>query len=106
MNRFLGFVRKERLYLLLFTFILVVNAIVMIPPAGKAGRRAVSAQAKAGGAAVSAKAAAEEKRAAAAATDAARRAEVEKVFAENRYLALVFSLTTLLIVALDRKSVV
>lgn len=83
MKRFFGFVRKERLYLLLLLFILVVNAIVMIPAGPKVAKATVI------------EAAAETTP---AGLDVARRAELEKVFAENSHLALIFGLTSLLII--------
>jgi membrane protease YdiL (CAAX protease family) len=88
MRRFFEFLRKERLYLLLLVFILVVNAIVMIPSGLKTAKAAKV---------VSSETAAKD---AAATLDAARRAEVEKVFAGNGHLTLVFGLTSLLIIAI------
>ncbi len=85
MRRFFGFVRKERLYLLLLLFILVVNAIVMISPAPKASKVAVSESAA---------------KPTAVQIDEARRAEIEKVFARNSHLTLVFGLTSLLIIVI------
>jgi membrane protease YdiL (CAAX protease family) len=84
MKRFFWFVRKERLYLLLLLFILVVNAIVMIPAGPKAAKvAAIEAVAKP----------------TAVQTDELRRAELQKVFTENSHLAFVFGLTSLLIIA-------
>jgi membrane protease YdiL (CAAX protease family) len=93
MNRLLDFVRKERLYLLILIFVLTVNAIVALSSSEKPRprRSAVSAAEKA----------ATEKAAIAtpAETEAARREKIEKIFAEDKYLTLIVSLTSLLIVA-------
>jgi membrane protease YdiL (CAAX protease family) len=85
MRRFFVFARKERLYLLLALFILLVNAIVMVPHGSKAPRAGVPEYAV---------------KSATVGLDAARRAEVEKAFRQNSHLAVVFSLTSLLIIAI------
>ena len=93
MSRLFDFIRKERLYLLILIFILVVNVIVMMPSGGKARSR------KAAAAEVKKEAIGKVSAAAYAEMEAARRAKVEKLFTEDRYLALLFSLTSLLIIA-------
>lgn len=95
MRRFLGFVRKERLYLLLVLFILVVNAIVLIPSGERTRARKAAAVETVKTAAPGSSA-----KTTAAQVEAARRAEVNKVFVENQKLAIVFGLTSLLIIVI------
>ena len=93
MNRLMEFIRRERLYLLLLTFIILVNVITMMPSregAGTARGKTVVETAKA----PAAKSQAETKLA-----EASRRAALEKLLSEKRGLTLIFGLTSLLIIA-------
>lgn len=96
MNRLTGFIRRERLYLLLLAFILTVNALVLIPAHDKArSRRVERAALTDAGASVTATERAEAFRQA----EERRRSELEKAFREDRQLGLIFALTSLLIMA-------
>jgi len=87
MKRLFEFIRKERLYLLLFIFVLLVTAIIMMPLESE--RKQSAAKVKVG---LEKKEPVEDL--------AKKREEVEELFTENRDLALVFSLTSLLILLL------
>ncbi len=90
------------MYLLLLLFVMLVNAIVMVPAGdrAKARSKAVVLEAKEVSSDVTQKASAADAKKAAAEVDAARRVALEKMFSENRYLALIFSLTSLLILVI------
>jgi membrane protease YdiL (CAAX protease family) len=95
MDRFLGFIRRERLYLLILLFILTVNVIALIPmrPAAQAHRDAKEPVSVTGPVAVG--------RIGEPAEDieAERRAQLDRKFRENRHLAVIFGLTSLLMMA-------
>jgi len=96
MRRLSGFIRRERLYILLAVFVILVNVIIVTTNEGKAGR---VKKHRTGQQAAAARTAVAAKKTTAFEDTAARRAEVQKIFAENRHLAFVFTLTSLLIVA-------
>lgn len=93
MKRLAEFVRRERLYLLLLAFILTVNVVTMVPSRGKGGPGGKTAVSQAAAApAVAEKVNASE-------AEASRRAALERAFAGNPGLAMIFGLTSLLIIA-------
>lgn len=92
MNKFMGFIRRERLYLLVLTFVLVVNIAAMIAYGKKdvAGRKAAAGEVKVSEIAAPA--------AGGQTAEEARRAALERTLAGNRPLATVIGLTSLLVV--------
>ena len=85
MRRFFDFVRRERLYLLLLVFVAIVTTMVVTMPDGRAKCSEKKALRSAAAPAVPAVLNDSEK--------------VDKVFAENKYLASVFGMVSLLVVA-------
>ncbi len=75
MNRFVQIIQRERLYILLLIFVILMTAIVLMPP-GPSQKPEKQTEEM-----------------------GLKREEAQKVFAEKRYLALLFSLTSLLIIA-------
>lgn len=92
MNRLLEIIRRDRLYLLLLIFVILVNVASTVSPRPKA--RTVKT------AAHTAKPAAAAQTPVSKAEMDARQQRVEKLFNENRSLALTFSLTILLFIVL------
>lgn len=86
MSRFSNFLKKERLYILLLVFVTILTAMMVSAPSDKikspAGSTVKIGQIKA-----------EEK----ALED---RKAIERIFTENKYLALIFALASLLVIAL------
>lgn len=95
MKDLIAFIRRERLYLLLLIFIILINVVIVTAPGRHhrtdTKRQAVSLQPSEMKSVQSQNTPEEE--------TAARRERVEKLFTENRSLALIFSLTSLLILA-------
>lgn len=85
MSRFTNFIARERAYLLLLVFIAIVTTMIVFPPGGGVKYSEKQAVRSEGG--VSAKEAPGD------------REKVEKIFAENRHLALVFGMVSLLVIA-------
>ncbi|MDD5495805.1 MAG: CPBP family intramembrane metalloprotease [Candidatus Omnitrophica bacterium] len=79
MNKFIIFIKKERLYILLLIFIILLNVLM-----------AVSGDVKVKG---------EQNRAKEAQEEVLQREKMEEVLRDNRFLALLFSLASLLILA-------
>lgn len=91
MNKLFSFIQKERLYLLILIFVLLVNMAIMMPAGGK-GKAKSPGQ----------KAVAEKVTPAPANTDQdilAKREKLESALRDNKPLALVVNLATLLILA-------
>lgn len=86
MSRFIDFIRRERLYLLVLIFVAIVTAMIIFPPDGGVKHTQIKASR-----AVNA--------AAAQAVTNSDRERVEKVFTQNRYLAIIFGMVTLLVIA-------
>ncbi len=96
MKRFFEFLRKERLYILLLVFIVLVHMIIVTASGTKTARQTAKVQATAS--TVVRQDDVEAKQPAILTTEA-RRAELEKVFSEKKQLAVLFALTSLLIIA-------
>jgi len=92
-NRLGVFMRKERLYMLLLVFILLVNVLIALPPSMKGKARKDKQTATSVKAEREGKSRSEEGL-------FMKREEVEKILQEKKILALIFSLTSLLILAI------
>jgi membrane protease YdiL (CAAX protease family) len=106
MSAFSDFIKRERLYLLLLAFIMIVNVMAMMPShvRGKDAKKAAAAES------IKAPAAGPQDGAEAARRAALRQvqgdvpslsrdAALEKLLSENRGLAVIFGLTSLLVIA-------
>lgn len=84
MNRILNFVQKERLYILLLIFIILLNVFVLSYPGEKSKKHPVSAKPET---------------AKLSEDFFMKPADAEKLLSEKKYLAVMFGLTSLLILA-------